>query len=531
MAAPTDPRVPGTQPIGGGGTPPPVPTKFCKPPPGIYDPKMTEEQLRGTPAYSRAVAWGASDTDALVVAAIILGDPQAGVENASAWLTNQPDWLVQHPGYQEGVKSGIWGNPASYSQTVLAWKNLGTSYGLTVTDAQIKEWGAKGYTTNQVQAIFQTQTGGIQVTASGAQAPDSFYLGWGFSQAEIDTAKKVWSGQDNVPADLTLASQMNFIHDHVGELTHLGYTSRSQAVVAWQKDPSGVGLQYTIQDNTNAAANAGAGASEALAEARKQATATGIVRAFSPALQGIFSPAEIQAYANWQAGLTVGNETGEKISELVNLAGPTNQLFMHFYGRAVTRAQLEQYWASGATPDVINNELQSRGIQSAFSPDVQSLFSPDEIKSYSDQNAGIQTQNGQKMDALVRLAVPLNNLYKQYYGRNITRDELNQAFAAGDTPELASARLGGQAYINANQGDIQYYSGAFGQGQLSQGELTQLGYNKSGLGTPQGQALQAAFDKAVQRAQSAFSGVVAHLTRSGLAQQFPGSGLPPDVTT
>jgi hypothetical protein len=103
----------------------------------------------------------------------------------------------------------------------------------------------------------------------------------------------------------------------------------------------------------------------------------------------------------------------------------------------------------------------------------------------------------------------LNDIYQQYTGRSVTGAETSNALQSGLSPSYIGQQFQGQAYIGANQDQIQYLSGAFGGGQLSQSELASLGNEQAGIDTPQGQRFQTALQRAQQRLQGIFSGALA----------------------
>lgn len=308
---------------------------------------------------------------------------------------------------------------------------------------------------------------------------------------------------------------------------------------AYEQGISGSDLQYQwsvqAQNAANAAAeqraNAQSAQNQAEAEARQEAqrkqriedAATRIEAGYDPSIRVLFTPDELHNAAIWEAG---GEWGDAKAAKEIALASPVNQYFQHFYGRAPTRAEIDQYYASGATPEYINQTLDSMGIQRAFPTSLTSLFTPDEIKAYSDEKAGIHTPDGKRIADLVDLAMSLNPIYNQYQNRAITRQELEGHLNMGDTPQKVAGTFGGQAFIGANKQDIQYYQGAFGEGQLSQQQLDQLGQNEAGYTTPQGALLQSKFEKAMERARVAFSGTLAHMERSNRfgQQQLPDLG-------
>lgn len=117
----------------------------------------------------------------------------------------------------------------------------------------------------------------------------------------------------------------------------------------------------------------------------------------------------------------------------------------------------------------------------------------------------------------------VNNVYNQYAGRHVSGDELTALLQEGANPQLVANRFQGQAWVNANGADSQYLGGAFGGGRLSSDQLTAAGNESAGIDTAQGQAVQLMLQKATQRAQAVFGGVLA---RPGLSQGPGGLSSP-----
>lgn len=118
--------------------------------------------------------------------------------------------------------------------------------------------------------------------------------------------------------------------------------------------------------------------------------------------------------------------------------------------------------------------------------------------------------------------------YQQFYGRLANVQEL-QSFA---TNHWDAAHVGavGQGYANvqANQGDWNYLTGAFGGGQLTEDEKRAYGEELAGIDTSLGQKIKARVDAALQRYQGAFQG---QLGGSALGDQQLGARLQkkPDI--
>lgn len=103
----------------------------------------------------------------------------------------------------------------------------------------------------------------------------------------------------------------------------------------------------------------------------------------------------------------------------------------------------------------------------------------------------------------------VNAFYQQYYGRDATDAEIGAHLGAGETADYVGRRFYGSAWVQANQAEVQYLTGAFGEGELDQTELDELGKNEAGIGGALGQSLNKALQDAQQRMQRVFEGVLA----------------------
>lgn len=103
----------------------------------------------------------------------------------------------------------------------------------------------------------------------------------------------------------------------------------------------------------------------------------------------------------------------------------------------------------------------------------------------------------------------VNQVFRQYYGRDATPDEIERFLDEGASVERIGLRGAGFANVQANRGDYQYLSGAFGGGRLTEEQLTALGEQEAGLDSALGENIQQSVQKALQRMQRVFQGQVA----------------------
>lgn len=112
----------------------------------------------------------------------------------------------------------------------------------------------------------------------------------------------------------------------------------------------------------------------------------------------------------------------------------------------------------------------------------------------------------------------MNDLYQRYYGRGVTGADVSSALKSGYTTTHVNSHLAGQAYIAANQNDIQYTLGAFGPGRASDAELGALGDQQGGLDNAVGTMFQQRYQTALQRLHGVFQGTLASPNFSLTAQ-------------
>jgi hypothetical protein len=131
----------------------------------------------------------------------------------------------------------------------------------------------------------------------------------------------------------------------------------------------------------------------------------------------------------------------------------------------------------------------------------------------------------------------INQLSRQYQGRDISGDEIKGYLSSGYNPGYVANLYQGQAYVTANRNDIQYLAGAFGDGRFNEGQLTALGNENAGIDTAGGQLQQKILQKAQQVHDKLFGGTLATpsltLGANGLSSPpLAGSKSPtPDIGT
>lgn len=250
----------------------------------------------------------------------------------------------------------------------------------------------------------------------------------------------------------------------------------------------------------------------------------------SDPLRVLFTDAELSAYANQAAG--IDTQLGQRIAAEADLAMKVAPLYQDFYGRTVTRGELDQLTANGTDAKAVAQNFAVENNIKAMDPAVRDLFTEAEIRQIALDQAGGVSQNGGALRALANLSLQLNPVYHQYTGAGVSRAEVEQAYGQGLTPDVVGKQFAGKAFIDANRGDIQQTSGAFGEtGALTDPQLKAFGEETAGLDTPMGQLLATQYQKALQRMHGVFKGVLASpaLSLSTGKLAGPTAGIKPDI--
>lgn len=227
-------------------------------------------------------------------------------------------------------------------------------------------------------------------------------------------------------------------------------------------------------------------------------------------LKSLFSPSEIQAFANQQSG--IDSALGRRIAAEADMALRVDSLYRDFLGRSVTRNELKFMTQKALSPEEVARNFATEANIRAMDPSISSLFTPQEIQELARERAGGITASGQILAAQADLARQLNPLYHQYTGAGVSRQDVQAAYQSGESLEAIRARFAGQSFIDARRGDIQQTFGAFGGGQLGDDQLAALGKQSVGYTNPVGEQLEVAYEKAQRRMAKAFRNVVGRTT-------------------
>lgn len=392
-----------------------------------------------------------------------------------------------------------------------------------------------------------TTTGAGSQTDASSSGPS---YGGGASTEAID-----WSailGQYGLPQDII--NQLNQIFSQTGDINqaitigqayirgtswyqqtypgiqsgiNAGLFSDEAGYRQYQSQVNQIYQQYYGRNATAAEISQYATAGTSLSKVGAQFQAAALKSNFSDPLKGLLNDDELTALANEQAGIDTA--LGQHVTAIANLATQVGTLYQNFYGRAVTRDDLEGLVSQGTDAATVAQQFATQENINGMDPAIKDLFTPDEIKQVALDAAGGISQNGVALKAQMDLASQLNSVYHQYTGAGVSRQEVQDAYTNGVSATTVGQQFAGKAYVDANKGDIQYTAGAFGDGQLSDDQLKSFGEEQTGIDTPMGQQLNTAYQKALTRLHGAFQGVLASPALSLQGGKLAGPQKPPDL--
>jgi hypothetical protein len=207
-----------------------------------------------------------------------------------------------------------------------------------------------------------------------------------------------------------------------------------------------------------------------------------------------------------------------------------NQLYSQYYGRNVTGGEFSTYLGNGIDVSTIAKKLQGEANASVLGKaNVASLFSKEDLNAIGMSQAGLGNANSDYLAQLYQYGQGVKNAYDQY-GQSLDRAGLEGLYGSGRTVTQVGQHLAGQSYIGANQNQLQYLSGAFGDsGQLTTDQLSAYGDQQAGLQTPLGDLIAQRLQSAQQRFARVFQGTLASPSLSNAGGRLIGNQQPPDT--
>lgn len=463
------------------------------------------------------------------------GDLSSFKSYLSAHGTSYATWAANHPDAASILTSAptstetLGGISVSQAQQVATNYNVTPDTSASLAQQQSEQAGSppqESPATSSTSSSSGSSSGGSTAPATAAPPDWDTILGeYGLPSDVIAQLNNIWTAAgSNVSAAVTLAQAYirgttwyAQTYPGIQQGINAGLFTDEQSYRAYENQVDQIYQQYWGRPATSAELNARITSGQSVSQVANQFQSGAILGNISDPLKGLFTADELKAYSNEQAGIDTA--LGQQISQEANMASQINTLYNNFYGRNVTRSELDQVTSQGLDPSAVAQQFATQSNINAMDPAIKDLFTPAEIQQIALQAAGGTTQNGQQLSQLASLATQLNPLYHQYTGAGVSRDEINAAYSAGTTPTQIGQQLSGAAWEKANEADIQQTSGAFGTGQLSSTDLQNLGNQEGGYDTPAGQALLTAFQKAQQRMQGAFKGTLANPSVTNLLKQ------------
>lgn len=423
-------------------------------------------------------------------------DVNAATPLVMAYLRGTSWYAGQYPGIQAGINAGLFSDERGYVQYENQVNQLYLQYyHRAASGSEIASYLKSGQGISQIAAFFNSQA--IQGTISDP-------LKAIFSADEIQAFADERAGIDSILGQKILSEANLFTSINTLYQNFYG------------RAPTRAELDTLLANGSDATSVA------------QQFSAQGFLNSVNPVLKNLFTPEELKQMALEAAG---GNtQNGKQLQDMASLATQLNEVYQISYGTPVTRDELNSAYTQGFSASHVQAMLQSGVYAGGLPANVKALFTPDELKQAGMQASGAsQTAEGERILNIVKNAGSYADLAGQY-GQTLTSEQLKQYYDQGYSAQAYGSHLQGQAWAAASGNDIQQTSGAFGTGALSPDELSKLGDEKGGLDTPQGAALLASYNKALQRMNGVFAGVLARggVSTGTTAPKQPGS-QPSDV--
>lgn len=167
----------------------------------------------------------------------------------------------------------------------------------------------------------------------------------------------------------------------------------------------------------------------------------------SDPLKALFTDDEITALVNEQSG--IDSMLGQVISQKADMAMKVTQLYTDFYGRAMTRSELDDIVRNGLTPEAVSRQLATTANINAMNPAIRDLFSQQEIQQMALTAAGGVTEFGDLLQQKAALAAQLNSIYHTFSGSGVSREEVENAWSQGLTAQEVNNRMQASALANS----------------------------------------------------------------------------------
>lgn len=496
------------------------------------------------------------------------GDVNKAVTLAQAYVRGTDWYKATYPGIDQGENAGLFGDERGYRAYQNQINQLYSQYfGRLATSAEVSGYIMKGQAASQVANQLQSQAaqGTITDPLKALFTPDELkaltdeqagidtalgqqilqkanlavgvgqlyqaFYGRSMTRAELDTITAQGLDPAAVARNFATQSNLNAMNPAVAglftpdELQQMavqaagGVTQHGQALTDMAQLAAQLNQVYqtyhgtnVTRDELNQAYTAGYTATQ-VANVLQTKSVLGSLPSY---LGGLFTPEQLQTISQQQSGETDTAE-GRTLLQLAQSADSYNAVYQSYMGRNISLSELSQYVNGDVSPTQVGNQLQAGNFAGALPADVAAMFTPEQLSLAANQSSGsLQSAEGARQLAIVQSAGAYHAVASQY-NQPLTGDQLAQFYDQGISPTTYAQKAQGSAYAAAYGPQIQQTAGAFGEGQLSTGDLQTFGEETAGLDTPQGQKLAAAYQKAQARMNGVFRGVLASPTAFGSA--------------
>lgn len=203
--------------------------------------------------------------------------------------------------------------------------------------------------------------------------------------------------------------------------------------------------------------------------------------------------------------------------------GDINDLTQGALGRAPTTDEILSYINRGWSASRVSLFFNAQGFVTAERGLLPAgIFTDEELQKIADFQAGVPGAEGQALLGQFQYAQNVNPVFLRHFGRNMTRDEINQYMQTGQTADALERHFTGQEFVEANRPEFQYLTGNLGAGTETTAtpeELAAYGDQSQGLNTLLGAQVNNRIEKARQRLAGLLQGTLAQPSLSILGGQ------------
>lgn len=369
------------------------------------------------------------------------GDLGAFQDYLAAHGANYGTWAENHPVAATILEQ----SPRTYKET--GGYNEGSS-GLPAAPTPSGGGDSGGGDTGGGSAGAGSGSGATTSNQPNAPTDWSGLLGfYGLPQDVINQLNLIWQQSGSNPQAAVLLAQAyvrgtqwyKTTYPSIQQGINAGLFGDEQGYRTYQNSVNQLFQQYFGRAATSAELTYYIGSGTNVGQVSQHLQSQALQGTISDPLKALFTRPELQALTDEQAG--IDSALGQQITQKANLAIQVGQLYRDFYGRAISRGELDSLTQEGLDATTVARQFATQANLNAMNPAVVGLFTSDELHQMALQAAGGQTQDGTALQQMASLAAQLNQVYQTYHGTNVTRDELNQAYSQGFSAQQVSNAL------------------------------------------------------------------------------------------